>query len=310
MPWRWSCAAKRASSVPSGNPEGRPAPGLTLPRGGVTPREAFLVLPGLNLHPHRLDPLSALLNEAGAATLVPHLTGFATPGDAALRRVSAERWLADVDAAWRAARARLPGAEPSLLGYSLGALLGLVWARQAGVALRRAILLSPALRLRPLHRALLLGLGALLPGALRLPSRAPVTYRFHAGTTVAAYRALAHLERCLQATLDAWTHGQDAPPPLLIACSPDDELIATRPLARLARAFPQRVTLVPLSHEPRPGFPAHLGLDAYTLGEREWQRLTDTLRRWLREEIPAPPQAAPAAPAGGGPPGPDREAAP
>ncbi len=309
MPWRRSCAARRASSVPSGNPDVRPAPDLTLPRGGVTPREAFLVLPGLNLHPHRLDPLAALLNEAGAATVVPQLTGFATPGDPALRCVRAERWLADVDAAWHAARVRLPGAEPALLGYSLGGLLGLVWAQQAGVALRRAVLLSPALRLRPLVRALLIGLGALLPGALRLPSRAPVTYRFHAGTTVAAYRALASLERSLQPTLAAWTSGQGAPPPLLIACARHDELIATRPLVRLARAFPQHVTLVPLSHEPRPGFPAHLGLDAYTLGEREWLRLSDTLRHWLRGAMPAVPEEAPAGPAGG-PTAADREAGP
>jgi len=257
-----------------------------LPRGGPTPREVFLVLPGLNLHPHRLDPLSALLNEAGAATLVPRLTGFAAPGDPALGRVRAERWLADVDDAWTLARMRLPGAEPALLGYSLGALLGLAWAQQAGVPLRRAILLAPALRLRPALRLLLRGLAALLPGALRLPSRSPPAYRFHAGTSVAAYRALTKLERRLQPTLLAWTRGAGAPPPLLIACSARDELIATRPLARLARAHPERVTLLPLSHEPRAGYLAHLGLDGYTLGEGEWQRLTGTLREWLRATGP------------------------
>jgi alpha-beta hydrolase superfamily lysophospholipase len=280
--------------VPSGNPEPRPAPGLALPRLGQAPREAFLVLPGLNLHPHRLDPLTDLLNDAGAAAVMPRLTGFAVPGDRALRRVRARDWVADVDAAWRAARARLPGAEPSLLGYSLGALLGLVWALEAQVPLRRAVLLAPALRLRPLQRGAIAVLGRLLPRRLWVPSHAPAGYRFHSATPVAAYRALGALERRLRPHLEAWLRGQGAGlPPTLIVASARDELIATAPLAALARAWPERVTLMPLSHAPRPGFPAHLGLDAATLGEAEWQRLVATLGDWLRRD--GAPEPAPAA---------------
>jgi hypothetical protein len=279
--------------VPSGNRDPRPPAGLTLPRGGQAPREAFLVLPGLNLHPHRLDPLAELLNEAGLATVTPRLTGFAAPGDPALRRVRAAQWVADVEAAWRSAEARLPGARPSLLGYSLGALLGLAWALQSGVPLRRAILLAPALRLRRLHRTLIALLGLALPNRLRLPSRAPATYRFHPGTTVAAYRALAALERSLRPHLLAWLRGEPAGlPPLLIACSARDELVDTRALGALAHAWPARVTLMPLSHEPRRGFPAHLGLDGYTLGEGEWQRLAGAIADWLHRDPDAPAEAA------------------
>jgi pimeloyl-ACP methyl ester carboxylesterase len=294
--------------VPSGNPEARPAPALALPRIGEAPREAFLVLPGLNLHPHRLDPLTDVLNTAGLAAVMPRLRGFAVPGDPALGRVRARDWVGDVDAAWRAAQARLPAAAPSLLGYSLGALLGLVWALDAGVALRRAVLLAPALRLRGRHRALIAALTPLLPGRLWVPSRAPASYRFHAGTTVAAYRALLALERRLRPRLQGWLRREGAgPPPLLIAVSPQDELIATAPLAALARAWPERVTLLPLSHTPRPGYPAHLGLDATTLGEAEWQRLAATLGDWLRRtDAPGaadspPAQAGGAAPAFGRP---------
>jgi pimeloyl-ACP methyl ester carboxylesterase len=272
----------------------RPAPGLSqhsisLPRGGQGSGEAFLVLPGLNLHPHRLDPLSALLTDAGAAAVAPTLTGYAAPGDPAQARVRAETWLADVDAAWSATRARLPGAEPSLLGYSLGALLGLAWARHAGVRLRRAILLAPALRLKALHRPLLRGMVTLLPGRVRIPSVSPAAYRFHPFTTVAAYRALARLERGLQPQLAAWLRGEDGAsvPPLFIAAAARDELIDTRPLAALARAFPERVTLVPLAPAPRRGYPAHLGLDATTLGDREWQRLVGEIEAWLRRTADA-----------------------
>jgi Serine aminopeptidase, S33 len=276
--------------VPSGNPEARAAPGLSLPRSGA-PREAFLVLPGLNLHPHRLDPLSELLGAAGAAAVVPRLTGFAVAGDPAAGRVRAADWLADVDAAWSEAHARLPAAAPALLGYSLGALLGLVWALERGVTLRRAVLLAPSLRLRGVHRAAIRTLGWLLPRRLRLPSSAPATYRLHRGTTVAAYRALVALERRLRPHLQGWLRGEgDGPPPLLIACSPRDELVDTRVLGMLAHRWPQRVTLLPLSHTPRPGYPAHLGLDGYTLGEAEWQRLGATLSDWLRRDPTAPTQ--------------------
>lgn len=292
-----SFAARRRWNAPSGNPEVRPAPSLALPRQDRTPHEAFVVLPGLNLHPHRLDPLTDVLNEAGAAAVMPRLTGFAAPGDPALGRVRAPQWVGDVEAAWRAAQARLPQAAPSLLGYSLGALLGLVWALEAQVPLRRAVLLAPALRLKGRHRRLIAVLGRLLPGRVWLPSHSPASYRFHRATPVAAYRALAALEGRLRPHLAAWLRAEGSgPPPLLIAASAQDELIDTGPLAALARAWPDRVTLMPLSHTPRPGYPAHLGLDAATLGEAEWQRLRTTLAEWLHgTEAPGtpPPGAAP-----------------
>jgi alpha-beta hydrolase superfamily lysophospholipase len=287
-----SCAAKRASSVPSGNPEARPAPDLSLPRGGGSPREAFVLLPGLNLHPHRLGPLAGLLNEAGLATVAPALTGYAAPADPALRRVRMEHWLADVDAAWALAAARLPGAAPSLLGFSMGGLLGLVWALERGVPLRRAVLISPALRLSRSGRVFLGVLGALLPRALLLPSGSPRAYRFHSSTSVAAYRSLAGLQRRLRPHLQAWLAGNGAqPPPLLIACSARDELVDPQPLRALARACPERVTYLPLSHAPRRGYLHHLGVDPATLGEAEWQRLAATLADWLRRTAGPDPGA-------------------
>lgn len=283
-----SSAARRRSNAPSGNPEARPAPSLALPRQDHAPHEAFVVLPGLNLQPQRLDPLADVLHAVGAAAVVPHLTGFADSGDRALGRVRASQWVADVDAAWHQAQAQLPQARPSLLGYSLGGLLGLAWSLEAPAPLCRAVLLAPALRLKVQHRRLIAVLGRLLPGWLWLPSRSPAAYRLHRATPVAAYRALATLEQRLEPHLAAWLRGEGSgPPPLLIAVSPRDELIDTDVLAALAKAWPERVTLMPLSHTPRRGFPAHLGLDATTLGESEWQRLCATLADWLRRTEPS-----------------------
>lgn len=287
-----SFVARRRSNARSGSPKLRPAPSLALPRQDSTPHEAFLVLPGLNLHPHRLDPLTDVLNETGAAAVMPRLSGFAVPGDCALGRVRAPQWVGDVEAAWRQTQERLPQCTPSLLGYSLGALLGLVWALDTQAPLRRAVLLAPALRLMPPHRRLIGVLGRLLPGRVWVPSRSPASYRFYRSTPVAAYRALAVLERRLAPHLDGWLRREGAgPPPLLIAASAQDELIDIKPLAALAQAWPRRVTLMPLSHTPRPGYPAHLGLDAATLGEAEWQRLRATLTDWLHSTERPPAEA-------------------
>jgi hypothetical protein len=62
--------------------------------------------------------------------------------------------------------------------------------------------------------------------------------------------------------------------------------VDTRVFEALAAALPERVTLVPLAHRPRPGFPRHLALDAHTLGEAEWQRLAATLDDWLHRTAP------------------------
>jgi len=281
--------------VPSGSPERAPAPVLTLPPGAAPGGEVFLLLPGLNLHPERLAPWRMLLSAAGYPVLCPPLTGLRGPGDPARGSESARLWLDDLDAAWERARARLPGARPALAGYSLGALLGLCWALEADPPPARAVLISPALRLKPLHRALLALLGGLLPGRLALPSLAPRAYRLHARTSVAAYRALAALERRLAPRLRRWQAGDPAGlPALLIVHAPRDELIDTALLAALQRAAPGRVTLHTLRHRPRPGFPRHLGIDAHTLGEAEWERLREAVGRWLAAglELAEPPPPA------------------
>jgi alpha-beta hydrolase superfamily lysophospholipase len=90
-----------------------------------------------------------------------------------------------------------------LLGFSLGGLLGLVWAQARGLTLRRAALLAPGLRLKPLHRALIERVMPLLPRGLWLPSVSPRSYRFHAGTTLSAYRTVATLQRRLAPRLRA-----------------------------------------------------------------------------------------------------------
>ena len=121
---------------------------LILPPGGAPVREIFLVLPGLNLHPGRLSPWHGLLADQGSAVLAPRLTGYGFSGDPEQKKAAAGRYLEDLNTAWAQAGAQIPGVACSLLGYSLGGLLGLTWALQQRIPLKRAVLISPALRLK------------------------------------------------------------------------------------------------------------------------------------------------------------------
>lgn len=283
MHWHRNSAAKRAWSGPSGSPDPGVAPRLIPPAPEHPAPEIFLVLSGLNLHPERMSALSALAAARGHGLALPALTGFSAPGDRAQGRVLAEHWLADVDRAWEQVRVRYPRARCSLIGYSLGALLGLTWAHERGLSLRRALTVSPALRLKPHVQLSISLMSACLPGALRLPSRAPRAYRFQSKTSVAAYRAVGELVRRLDGPLRDWLAGIGAPPPLLIASSGRDELIDTRVIAALGRAAPSRVRLQALEHRPRPGHPIHLGVDAHTLGEAQWAALEQAVGNWLEK---------------------------
>lgn len=253
--------------------------------GGEALREVFIVLPGLNLSPRKLEPLSDFLLAEGHATALPRLRGYQGAGDPAWAGLSAGDWLADLDAAQAALAVRCPRASLSLLGFSMGALLGMVWSFSRGVPLERAILLSPAFRLKWYTAPLLAGAVRVLPGRLAISSRGPTGYALHGGTSLAAYGALLDLQRCFRRRLDRLERegqeGQSRLPRQFLAYAPGDEMISTRYLPLYQRIAPQNITLHPLNHHPRRGFPRHLGVDAHTLGESEWAALRGALKGWL-----------------------------
>jgi pimeloyl-ACP methyl ester carboxylesterase len=243
----------------------------------------FLVLPGLNLAPAKLGPLQDFLLDRGHAVARPALTGYA-PGDPeAWGRVRAGDWLADLDRAAAEIRQCLPGAAVSLLGVSMGALLGLTWSLTRREPLRRAILLAPALQLKWHLTSPLRVLGAALPGRLRLPSLGPAEYLAHRGTSLAAYMALLNLLKTFHAAMGSLdgTGAAGIPPPQFLAYSPRDELLSMRYLARYSALAPERTRVHALAHRPLRGGAHHLGIDAHTLGDSEWAALLGALASWL-----------------------------
>jgi pimeloyl-ACP methyl ester carboxylesterase len=258
---------------------------IRLPDGPQPVREVFLVLPGLNFRPDRLEPWEALLTGRGAAVVRPALQGYAQTGAAAWRTVTADGWVENVAVAYLRLRERFPAAAVSLFGYSLGGALGLVWSRRYGLPFHRALLLGPALMSRR-WGWIGLTLCTLLPGRIVVRSYAPRSYRVHDVTSLAAYRAVHGLIAEFRSG-----SGND-PSAVFVAISPRDELVSPK----AAAAYVQRLgtaersgaaRLHLIDHRPRPGWLYHLGVDAATLGDGPWSLLRADVEQWLAATAPS-----------------------
>ena len=314
MRWPRNSAEKRAWSVPSGNLRIGKGIGLTLPPNKAHPGEGFILLPGLNLHPSRLEALADLLRGEGLPVAIPAISArmdprHFPPGDArstleAPTSLSAadfryREWMAELDRTTRKMEELFPGIALSLCGFSLGGLLGMAWSVDRGIPYKRALLVAPAFRIKTRHQLAIDLLGRLLPerlSQLPVPSLAPRGYRQESKIPVADYQALTKLEQRLSGALEGWLMGEGTPPPpMMIAYSPGDELIDTGIFPRLRMAvagrkpvsgekeeFPgQRIVLHPFSIPARRDFPAHLAMDPESLGESQWNAFAGNVRNWL-----------------------------
>ncbi|MDH4225786.1 MAG: alpha/beta hydrolase [Deltaproteobacteria bacterium] len=276
------------------------------PAGGSSPvQEVFVFVHGLNQCPSALDEWAGFFRDKGYGVEQAVLPGHQVQPLPPPSNVSAasgnpvpepwpdfsrglDPWLAALDRAALTAAHKWPGAELSLFGYSLGGVLGLVWAGQTARPLSRAVLISPPFRLRCLP-ALALGLLApWLPGRLPIPSLAPRKMRVHGFTPVGAYRILSKAAARLQ----------QAPPahiPRFVVVHPQDELISTRfleqqealqalnqppHLDRLVN-FHRLDHLHRLAHPWPAGGIHHLATGPQTMGRENWASVTAALKDWL-----------------------------
>ena len=284
--------------------------------GGGAGEPTWVVLPGLNLHPEALSPLEAMLAEQGGRIWRALPQGWplrpehGPPGT--VQAVGMEGWLRALDTAHGAwcpepsaapptstlQPASRPPAAPAnaaqakeglaLLGHSLGAIAGLLWAHTRGIPLRRMVWVAPALGARqPL--AMLLQLARLFPGSLPIPSLNAPQWRLAPWLPCAAYHALM---RCMAATGRMRPEWEPALPPLFILWREGDEMISTRAIEDLARAQPGRVATHPLPGGAL-GHALHLPPTPETVGDAAWSGLHEALTRWL---CAAPPENHPGSP--------------
>ncbi|MBI4082666.1 MAG: alpha/beta hydrolase [Candidatus Lambdaproteobacteria bacterium] len=246
-----------------------------------------MILPGLNLAPAALTGWVEFLRARGhgAEPLLP--SGLRGADDPLWPYVTLERWLADLDAGVAALERRHAARPLSLLGYSMGAVLGLLWASERRRTWRHALLLSPAFGLKPPLRALLALATRALPRRWVLPSVGPAPYCLHRGTTIAAYAALRELVVRFERS------GAFALPPaeaLFVVHDVADELVPTGLVRRFGSQMPARIDVLLL--EGAGAAPAHLRVDEATFGAARWPGLLGRVDTWLAASPVAAPPAA------------------
>ena len=250
--------------------------------------EPLLILTGLNLRPERLVPLTRHWEKSGFDPVPVPLTGFSPSHWKTMVSIGPDDWLADLDRTWQtwaAPDGALEQGRPvSILGYSLGALLGCCWALERNVSLRRMIMLAPAWRLRPSLQNTLRLLCKVSPAWLSLPVLAPRAYVMRGYTTISAYRALTGLQDRLQ-TLWPEPARQPLPgnPAMFVAYSPRDEFLDTKWMDEQCSSAGNRWVRHHLNFKPRRFYTHHLGMDEATLGRTEWERLLGEMDRFSEQ---------------------------
>ena len=250
-----------------------------------------LVVHGLNLKPDRMEPLIALLNQAGIDTLNVSLHGH---GDNYLhdngrdmqearlesfRTVTSRLWSAEVYSAYQKARRRAQQKDVPvfLVGYSLGGLLGCeLQVSRPDVYFDRMALFAPALKIT-LQPYLL---KALMPFPdLVLDSLSPESYRANTGTPMAGYKAMF-------AILDRFENNMNSKlnVPTLVFIDRNDEFISCNELQEMIMGWRlDRWRMVVVKKEPPEAalYAHHLLIDEATMGKTAWRDMGDAVLKHL-----------------------------
>ena len=147
-----------------------------------------LVIHGLNNTPEMMRPIANRLERLGIGCTLCRLTGHWEQNNRLklLKQATPETWLKDVEQQYLKMAEKYPNNDFILVGFSMGALLGILLAQSGKASFQKSLLFAPALYLRWWSY-----LPALLtPFALNLPSATPRSMRANSGTPVSAYNAL------------------------------------------------------------------------------------------------------------------------
>ena len=255
------------------------------------PHEIVLILSGLNFQPEAMDSLAELLTGERTTAVIGFPNGyFSGLGDEGCQ--DPQEWLRQLDQTMAELQKKYPGALISLLGFSLGALLGLAWCLEGETnrpsqelssrGWHRAVLIAPAFCPRGCNSALLGGLLNSLPGGWQFPALTPKGYRMKKHTPLAAYRSVLRLARSFQEKLNAMPTEEldERLPPQFLAYTPRDELVSSRYLRAYGHQYRDKVHLHRLNHWAYPSRAHHLATDPDVLGAREWDRLAQALATW------------------------------
>ena len=267
-------------------------PRFDIQRPPVEPRAIVLVVHGLNLRPERMQPVCTLLLERGAIVVRMALRGHRGIYER-LARVRRADWLDDFTAAFdtiaeQAGHRRTEESAPlpiGFLGQSLGALAFCDYlcssgadsrAIDTGRGVREALLLSPAIALRP--RVYILRPLITLHPRLPIPSASDPADRLYDRLPAGAYRALF-------ATYAAFRHSLRAAPlelPCRIVVNEGDELVSARGISRLIETGALSAARLVVFARSADGRGAHhLAVDPDTMGSENWERFRTEVDRFV-----------------------------
>lgn len=250
-----------------------------------TPVGVALVIHGINLRPERMMPIISSLKRSGIDSLSVSLRGHGDnythqddlTADAARLRafksVTYQIWHNEIYLAFnrikkRAEQHKVP---VFLVGYSLGALLGLdLLASKPDVHYDRMVLFAPAVKL---HGFYYFGRVFSPFGQMVIKSLGPESYLANVkGTPVAAYNALfnglQHFNKCISPKLNV---------PALVIMDDKDELISARKLKQFIqhhRLDQWRYWGIRKGKDVKFGTFHHHIIDGYSTGKTVWQEIT------------------------------------
>jgi pimeloyl-ACP methyl ester carboxylesterase len=240
-------------------------------------RAAVVAIHGLNNRPEIMDPLIGELNccdlSVCRVALAQH-NSFNKHDILAL-------WEGNVAAAINECKEHEPDLPVFLLGYSLGAGVGVRYLQQYPTAFERLFLLAPAIRLRcsslilqPLARV---GAGS----NLAIPSFAPKDIRSRNGTPLAEYDAMFRMARSLKLLGNA---GELGAIPARVLVNPKDELVSFKKLRLWIDANNLSAWKLNIIRVSDRAAYQHLIVLPESLGQANWRGLVETMTSFMLAE--------------------------
>lgn len=249
-----------------------------------------MVIHGLNLLPEKMLSCVQVLNNLGIdafnVSLRGHGNNFVKISEdlpsariQALKQVNHEIWSAETQQAYQQVRAhaQLKNIPILLLGFSLGAILGLELFLSHKTPFNRMILLAPPLAIH--RRGYFIKLLRCFP-QLILKSLSSPEYRSNAGTSVASYLAL----------FQAISRVQELPAtvnvPTLLFIDPKDQLVDFQripPFLRENHLTNWQICSISAESSQASGGRGfhHLLLDQDSVGKEAWEQMQQQIKTYL-----------------------------
>ena len=253
----------------------------------IETHKCAFVIHGLNTNPERMDELARLAQNAGFTTTLGRLSGHDNQQkDESNHSISAENWQKEFSIQWASAtkKCALQNDQRLLIGYSLGALLGLsLFDGSAPIDMpTKMILIAPALVLQ--GKTNLIRAISFLPFG-GLPSANHPDYRARAWTPFSEYSALFKLTD--EWKRNAWKKTNQVP--TMVVLEADDELVDSKKIESQIKER-QMTQWEPIwisnqSSQLRPKY-HHLIIDERSQGSDQWKKFSGWVMNFLAEKSP------------------------